>query len=86
MATVPRQITFLALTGLRCTARMGSPRLGSTIDGYRKEDGAMVRSVMNFDHTIEAVHSDAAPWLLPYAARRCILLLLLPDKAKASST
>ena len=29
-------------------------------------DANEVRSVMNFDHTVVAVHSDAAKWLLPY--------------------
>eukprot|EP00439_Symbiodinium_sp_Y106_P060142 s858_g8.t2 len=48
---------------------VGLPSLdgySSVLDVYRKEDGAAVRTVLNFDHTVEAVHSDAAPRLLPY--------------------
>ncbi|CAE7824570.1 unnamed protein product [Symbiodinium sp. CCMP2592] len=48
---------------------VGLPSLdgySSVLDVYRKEDGAAVRTVLNFDHTVEAVHSDAAFYLLPY--------------------
>ncbi|CAE7577830.1 unnamed protein product [Symbiodinium natans] len=48
---------------------VGLPTLdaySNILNSYRKDDRAMVRTVLNFDHTVEAVHSDAAKWLLPY--------------------
>ena len=59
-----------ALDGACTALRHTVPQFrGSVLDVYRKEDGAAVRTVLNFDHTVEAVHSDAAPRLLPYAPR-----------------
>ncbi|CAJ1364875.1 unnamed protein product [Effrenium voratum] len=36
------------------------------LDEYLDTDPSEVRSVLNFDHTVVAVHSDASVWLLPY--------------------
>lgn len=48
---------------------MGLPELldySQVLNEYRQADQQQVRSVLNFDHTVVAVHSDAAPHLLPY--------------------
>ncbi|CAK9033542.1 Uncharacterized protein (Fragment) [Durusdinium trenchii] len=48
---------------------VGLPELfdySQVLGEYRQSDSSDVRSVLNFDHTVVAVHSDASHWLLPY--------------------
>ncbi|CAJ1403447.1 unnamed protein product [Effrenium voratum] len=63
LATLRRLPVDLGACGGLARALRLQPDFGRVF-GHR--DPSEVRSVLNFDHTVVAVHSDASVWLLPY--------------------